>query len=433
MVWRVVIYALMTAILGGGAPPLSAESLEPTQLRYSDVPIQETGRVLVVADGDTFRFIPEGETAYVTVRLLGVNTPEVRGFYNIHRNEDMCGGPEATSVLKSVLKPGTPVQLRSLEKSSESLGRIQRYAFAWNPATGQYDIDVQAIVAQSGLAMWFSVKNEAALSYQYRVMIAQTQLEGKGIWNPLYCGPLEQPDANLSVIVNWDAPGNDNDNINGEFVVVRNVGSQTVDISGWLLRDSSLTSWFYLPRGSVLAPNDYRIIHVGVGANGSPNPRDLYMGSTEALFPNTRAGLFLGDGAYLLDRNTAVRAYYEYPCVLDCTDPLQGVVRISDVNAVATAKSPAKRANQEYIKIKNGGTTPVLLDGYYLRRGLSTYPFLVNTTIAPGATLTVRIGKGTPTQTTQYWGRDSTLLNDNKDRVALLSNRNVTISAKAWG
>lgn len=428
--WRVGIFAALLAMLGSGLSPLAAE---PAQVRYSDVPIQETGRVLVVADGDTFRFIPDGETDYVTVRLLGVNTPEVRGFYNVHRNEDMCGGPEATNVLKSVLKPGTPVQLRSLDKYSESLGRIQRYAFAWNPATGQFDIDVQAIVAQSGLAMWFTVKNEAALSYQYRVMIAQTQLEKKGIWNPLFCGPLEQPDAQLSVIVNWDAQGNDNANLNGEFVVIRNIGTQTVDISDWLLRDSSLTSWFYLPYGSILAPNDYRVIHVGVGANGTPNPRDLYMGSTAALFPNTRSDRFLGDGAYLVDRNTAIRAYYEYPCVLDCTDPLQGVVRISDVNAVATAQSPAKRANQEFIKIKNFGQTPALLDGYYLRRGVSTYPFLVNSTIPPGATLTVRIGKGIPTQTTQYWGRDKTLLNDNKDRVALLSDRNVTISAKSWG
>ena len=150
-------------------------------------------------------------------------------------------------------------------------------------------------------------------------------------------------------------------------------------------------------------------------------------------FPNIAPKLFLGDGAYLLDRNTAMRSYYEYPCVLDCSDPLQGVLRITNVNAVSTAKSMAERANQEYIKIKNEGLVPVLLDGYYLRRGVSTYPFLVNSVIKPGKTLTVRIGKGTPTLSTQYWGRDSTLLRDSGDRVVLLSNRNVTISAKAWG
>jgi micrococcal nuclease len=433
MLWRIGIVAttMASAVVGLIAMPTGA--VTSAQGQYLEIPVQETGRVLVVADGDTFRFIPDGQTDYLTVRLLGVNTPEVRGFYNIHREKDMCGGVEATDVLKSVLPPGTRVQLRSLDPSSESVGRLQRYAFAWNPVTEQYDIDVQAVLAQSGLAMWFTVKNEPALSYQYRVMIAQAQLEGKGIWNPLYCGPVEQADAAVSVIANWDAPGNDNENINGEFVIVRNIGDKDVNLSGWLLRDSSLTAWFNLPEGTLLSPRDYRIVHAGVGQNGFPNPRDLYMGSVTALFPNPEPGKFLGDGAYLLDHNTAMRSYYEYPCVLDCSDPLQGVVRISAVNAVSTANTLAKRANEEYIKLKNTGATAVLLDGYYLRRGLSTYPFLTDTVIAPGKTLTIRIGKGTPTQTTQYWGQSSTLLNDSKDRVALLSNTNVTISAKAWG
>lgn len=141
-----------------------------------------------------------------------------------------------------------------------------------------------------------------------------------------------------------------------------------VDLNGWLLRDSSLTSWFYLPEGTFLAPNDYRIVHSGVGQNGSPNPRDLYMGSITALFPNPEPGKFLGDGAYLLDRNTAMRSYHEYPCVLECSDPLQGALRISAANAVASANTLAKRANQEYIRIKNDGENPALLDGCYLRR-----------------------------------------------------------------
>lgn len=422
--------ALMLAAL---IPTVQAAPPNSFETRYLDIPVQETGVVDVVADGDTFRFIEDGTSEYVSVRLLGVNTPEIRGFNNVHRDKDMCGGAEATEVLRSVLQPGSKVQLRSLSKESENRGRIQRFAFAWNPLTEQYDIDVQAIIAQSGLAMWFTIKTEASLSYQYRVMIAQTQIEKKGIWNPEYCGPLEQPDANVSVIVNWDAAGNDNTDINGEFIIVRNTGDRDVDLTGWLLRDSSLTAWFYFPGGSVLAPNDFRVVHAGVGVNGTPNPRDLYMNSETALFPNIAPGLFLGDGAYLLDRNTAMRSYYEYPCVLDCSDPLQGVLRITKVNAVSTAKTMAKRANQEYIKIKNEGLVPVLLDGYYLRRGVSTYPFLVNSVIKPGKILTVRIGKGTPTLYTQYWGRDSTLLRDSGDRVALMSNRNVTISAKAWG
>ena len=272
------------------------------------------------------------------MRLLGVNTPEIRGFNNANRDKDMCGGPESTRLLASWLPPGTKVQLRSLDKASFKDERIQRYAFAWNPQTNQYDIDLQAVIAQSGLATWFTLENESALSYKYRVMIAQTQLKKIGLWSSDLCGPLEQPEAKLSVNVNWNAQGNDRENINGEYAIIRNVGESNVDVTGWVLRDIGVSDWFRFPPGSTLAPNDFRVVHMGVGTNGTPNPRDLYWGSGEALFRNTVIDSFLGDGAYLLNQNTAVRSYYEYPCVLDCSDPMKGVLRITKVNTTSTAK-----------------------------------------------------------------------------------------------
>ncbi|HEV8023428.1 MAG TPA: thermonuclease family protein, partial [Candidatus Nanopelagicales bacterium] len=219
---------------------LAAQTSEPfpfpdyTAVDYTQIPIQETGVVDVVADGDTIRFIENGSSDYVTVRLLGINTPEVRGFYNKHREEDMCGAVAATELLSSMLPPGWPVQLRSLRKESSGFdGRLRRYVFAWNPATQAYDLDVQAVIAQAGLAMWFTVADEAALSYPYAVLISQAQLARRGIWDPNYCGPIEQPEASLSVIAHWNAAGNDNANPNGEYVIVRNTGAGPIDISGW--------------------------------------------------------------------------------------------------------------------------------------------------------------------------------------------------------
>ncbi len=289
---------------------------------YTQVPIQETGVVDVVADGDTFRFIEDGSSSYVTVRLLGINTPEVRGFYNKNRDEDMCGAVAATGVLASLLPPGTPVQLRSLSKESAGLNyRPQRYAFAWNPATSQYDIDVQAELASAGLATLFTLSNEAALSYSYAVHVANAQAAGRGIWNPRFCGPPEQPDASISLIAHWNAGRNDNANPNGEYVIVRNTGGTVVDLSGWILRDSGSTAWFIFPNGSVLTPDDYRVVHVGQGTPGSPEPRDLYVGSTTALLANVARDRFTGDGVYLLDPSTAFRSWFDWPCVVDCMDP----------------------------------------------------------------------------------------------------------------
>lgn len=429
-VGRAAVATLAVASLIGLASPVRAA--DPRSASYTDIPIQETGRVDHVLDGDTFRFIADGSRDWVSVRLLGVNTPEVTGFNNVHFAKNMCGGQEALRQLQQILPVGTRVQLRSSKTESQNRGRALRYAFALNPATGAYDIDVQAIIASSGLAMWFALDEEAALSYPYRVLIDEAQAAHRGIWSPTYCGPVEQADSSLSVVVSWDAPGIDQNNLNGEFVVVRNTGSSTVDVSGWLLRDSSLTSWFYFPQGSVLTPGDFRIVHVGSGTPGSPDPHDLYIGSSVPLFPNTTDGAFLGDGAYLLDHATAVRFHDEYPCRSDCTDPLQGVLKIVQVNAKSHGTSLARRANQEYVVVRNTGATPVVLDGYYLRRRVSTYPFIANTTLPAGASLTVRVGKGTATPTTQYWGQPSTLLNDDRDCVQLLSNTNVVLSERRW-
>lgn len=423
----------------GSATSISAVPTQPfpfpdyASVDYTQVPIQETGIVDVVADGDTIRFIEDGTTEYITVRLLGINTPEVRGFYSKNRDEDMCGAVAATNLLKALLPPGWPVQLRSLQKTSVGLDeRIQRYAFAWNPQTSAYDVDVQAALSQAGLAMWFTIADEAALSYNYRVMVAQAQQERRGIWNPMFCGPIEQPNASLSVIAHWNAEGNDNANPNGEYVIVRNTGIDTVDISGWLLRDSSLTSWFNFPDGSNLVPGDYRVVHTGIGTPGQPNPRDLYVNSPSALLANTAPDRFIGDGAYLLDRSTAMRSWFEWPCVLDCTDPAQGKLKITKVNPFVTAKKQSRAANQEYIVIRNTSRQEINLDGYYLSYLGASYPFLVDSRIRPGKTLTLFIGNGTPTPTTQYWGRSRTLLRDSGGTVRLLSERNVPISSTSW-
>ncbi len=424
---------LALCCLLGLAPASDARvSVTPAAGSYTDIPIQETGQVDRILDGDTLRFLEDGASTWIKIRLLGVNTPEVTGFNNIHFDENMCGGQEALQLLERIIPAGTRVQLRANSKDSSNRGRSLRYVFAQNPKTGEYDIDVQAQVAESGLAMWFTIDQEAALSFPYRQIISRAQRGGRGIWDPNHCGPVEQPDARVRLTVIWDAPGVDQTNLNGEGVIVRNVGTTPVDLSGWLLRDSSLTSWFYFTPGSVLAPDDYRFVHVGSGSPGVPTPRDLYMNSTEPLFPNLEDAKFVGDGAYLLDRRTSVRFYDEYPCITDCADPLQGVTAITKVNRKSRSVVASRAANEEYVIIKNGGGAPVQLDGYFLRRRVSTYPFPPGTRILPGAILTVRIGKGSATPVTQFWGRSAPLLSNQHDAVQLLSNKNVLISQKRW-
>ena len=422
--WGAPLAALASVFAIGWAPAVHAGE------DFAQIPVRETGTVLRINDGDTFEMLPDGSSTPVRVRLIGINAPEVAGFKNSHFDRDFCGGPQAYQLLSALLPQGSRVQLRSESADSSNRGRILRHAFGRNPATGAFDVNVQQAVAAAGLAMWFALDGESALAASYRATVDAAQEAGAGIWNPSFCSSVEQPEAQLSLTVTWDAPGNDVQQLNRETVIIRNVGTTAVDLGGWLLRDSSLEGWMTIPEGTVIAPGDYRVVHVGTGTNAG---RDLYMQSRDPIFPNLAPGQFLGDGAYLLDRSTTPRAWFEYPCLSDCvSDPLKGKVAITKVDRIAGPGSPGKRANMESVVIENLSDAPVLLDGYFLRRKVSTYPILANTWLAPGKTLTVRIGKGKPTASTQYWGMPNTLLNDDHDRVQLRSATNVLISQKKW-
>ena len=421
------------ALLVGALLTMGAASPAEAELP-GDVPLRETGVVTMVNDGDTFRMIPDGQSNFVSVRIIGVNAPEVAGFQNKLHPHDFCGGPQAYRELQRLLPRGTRVEMRSMDPAASNRGRMRRAVFAFNPATQAYDINIAAELARSGWVTWFETEDEPEFAAMYRRLVDQAQAAQIGIWNPGVCGPIEQDGAKLTLSIHWDAPGNDATNRNGEYIIVRNTGTTTADISGWILRDSALDYWFTMPNGSVLAPDDYRVVHVGSGTPGKPGPRDLYMNAPIPLFPNTRPDLFLGDSAYLIDRNTAYRAWAEYPCIDDCqSDPAKGVLRITDVKRSPSGSTANARANSQVVLVTNAGNTPLLLDDYYLRRQLSTFSFQPGSVLKPGRAIRVHAGKGRPTATDQYWGLSAPLFNVRRDAVDLRSIRDVLISRKAWG
>lgn len=83
--------------------------------------IIERGRVTRVVDGDTVK-VRLRSGARRTVRLIGIDTPEVYGGRE-------CGGPRASRALKRLLPNGTRVGLRSdpTQARSDRYGRTLRY------------------------------------------------------------------------------------------------------------------------------------------------------------------------------------------------------------------------------------------------------------------------------------------------------------------
>jgi len=82
--------------------------------------------------------------------------------------------------------------------------------------------------------------------------------------------------------VNADASGNDNDNLNDEYVTFENTGDAELDLSGYTLEDAAGATYTF-PDGTTLAPGDQVTVHTG---SGSDTATDLYWGSGRAVWNN---------------------------------------------------------------------------------------------------------------------------------------------------
>jgi hypothetical protein len=100
---------------------------------------------------------------------------------------------------------------------------------------------------------------------------------------------------NIKVELTYDSPGNDNENINGEFVILENTGSTVLDTAGWTIKDSGTNIYRF---GSYeFFPGSKIILYSGSGkdSNGS-----FYWNSMTPVWNNDSDTLYLRDGEGLL-------------------------------------------------------------------------------------------------------------------------------------
>jgi len=101
--------------------------------------------------------------------------------------------------------------------------------------------------------------------------------------------------------VQFDAPGDDRVNLNGEWVRVANRGAGPVLIAGWTLSDSPNTSPYTFP-AIVLLPEESVTVYTG---SGTMNDTAIFMGRSSPLFGNSGDIAILRDGAgTIIDQNT---------------------------------------------------------------------------------------------------------------------------------
>ena len=204
-----------------------------------------------VVDGDTLRMRIDG--AIEDVRLVGLNTPE--------RGE--CFSAEATARMEQLLAGAVLHFEEAGGEETDRFGRLLGYVYA-----NDILANLEMVRTGSGLA----VAGDHPRVDEFAAATGAAWETRAGMWDPNACGEPPTDEIRIDVI-EANPPGDDNDRLNDEFIVLRNAGADTADIGGWVIRDESSTNRFSVPEGTVVAAAARMIVHTGCGVDTAT---DLY-------------------------------------------------------------------------------------------------------------------------------------------------------------
>lgn len=245
----------------------------------------QTATVLEVVDGDTIDVRLE-DGSLEPLRLIGTNSPE----------SGECFYAEATAGLADLIL-GATVYLEPDQSNRDQFGRLLRYVWT---ADEQH---VNAITVERGWAIAREYPPDTARSEELAVAQDRAKQAEAGLWAPDACGTVASVDVQI-VHIEYDALGNDNFNLNGEWVEILNGDTTAVDLTGWVLKDESASHRYRFPDGFRLLPKATVLVYTGCGRDTAT---ELYWcESGSAVWNNT------GDSGFLLDPQGNVVWSYAY-------------------------------------------------------------------------------------------------------------------------
>lgn len=226
--------------------------------------------VTEVIDGDTI-VLSNGDR----IRFIGMNTPE----------EGMYFYGEARDVLEIMILR-KEVRLEKDISDSDQYGRKLRYVYCDG-------IFVNLEMVKRGFANIFTYPPDVKYTEEFLEAERYARENDLGLWEI-------SKTSMVSVKITYDAPGNDNENINGEYIILENIGSRILDTSGWTVKDSGTNIYRF---GSYqFGPGTRIILFSGKGTDGSGDmaERYLYWNSPGPVWNNDYDTLYLRDREGLL-------------------------------------------------------------------------------------------------------------------------------------
>lgn len=262
----------------------TATTVPPAPAGGSPPQGSEPATVASVTDGDTIR-VSNARLDAERLRLIGINTPE----------SGECFYDEATDGLEELLV-GRDVYLVTDVSDRDQFDRLLRYVFL---PDGTF---VNEEMVRSGLAIARDYPPDSSRADVLAAAQREAERAGAGLWAEAACG--EAASGSIAVAhIEYDAPGNDNFALDGEWVDLENRAVGATDLTGWVLKDESATHRYDFPSGFVLGGGAGVRIHTGCGEDTTVA---LYWCSSGAVWNND------GDTAFLLDPNGNIHAQSGY-------------------------------------------------------------------------------------------------------------------------
>jgi micrococcal nuclease len=230
-----------------------------------------TARVTDVIDGDTLD-LDDGQR----IRLIGVNTPE----------RDQPYYEEARGFLQGRVE-GKQVEIEYDVERTDQYDRTLAYLWLGGVLVNQ------EILTQGYANSLIFPPNQR---YEEFFLLAEQSAQdaGIGLWRPA------EHTVNIRTI-RYDAAGNDDENLNDEWIEFQNKGTEAVNLEGFTLEDAASNNYTF---GAVtIAPEQILKLYSGCGADVS---NALYWCSDGSIWNNN------GDTAILRDTEGLYVADYQY-------------------------------------------------------------------------------------------------------------------------
>lgn len=233
--------------------------------------------VLEVIDGDTILISYPNQTV-ATVRFLGIDSPEtqIQNNYN-YEYENITNrscltyfGIKAKMFVTSLIN-NTMIRITfdNLTEKKDTYGRFLCYV-----SINQTDLNARLL--EKGYARVFTMETfSRKLHYLDIQRTSINQL--KGLWN---CSSSQS--AIVVSIAHYNAKGNDEKNLNDEYIVFVNTDVELVDLTDWCIRDDH-GNQFNFPKGFTLLPHYSLTLYTG---KGTDTANALYWGHGTPVWNN---------------------------------------------------------------------------------------------------------------------------------------------------